>query len=135
VGDGVDAVASALDGGGVVPGAGATETRVASAVRDAAASIGGREQLAVEAFADAVEAIPRVLGQNAGQDPIDTLVDLRAANESGRAGIVGAGADATVADPVDHGVLDPAAVKREAVESAVEAATMVVRIDDVISAQ
>ena len=133
--DGVDAVVSAVEGGGVVPGAGASEIVAANAVRSAAAGIEGREQLAVEAFADAIEAIPRTLARNAGQDPIDALVELRAANESGRAGIVGLGGNAAVVDPVEHGVLDPVEVKREALRSATEAATMIVRIDDVISAQ
>ncbi|MFB6161806.1 MAG: thermosome subunit alpha [Haloferacaceae archaeon] len=135
VSDGVDSVVSALTGGGVVPGAGAVEIAMANAVRDEAASIEGRQQLAVEAFADAVEALPRTLAQNAGRDPIDSLVELRAANESGRAGIIGSGGDAEVVDPVERGVLDPAAVKREATRSATEAATMIARIDDVISAQ
>jgi thermosome len=134
--DGVDAVVAAIDGGGVVPGAGSTEIRIAGAIREAAAGIEGRKQLAAEAFADAVEALPRTLAQNAGRDPIDVLVELRAANDGdGRAGVVGAGGESGVVDPVEHGVLDPAAVKREAVQSATEAATMIVRIDDVISAQ
>jgi chaperonin GroEL (HSP60 family) len=69
-------------------------------------------------------------------DPIDALVDLRAAHEdTGRAGIISEGQTGVIDDPVDYGVLDPAAVKREAVESATEAATMIVRIDDVISAE
>ena len=133
--DGVDAVVSAIDGGGVVPGAGAIETRIAGAIRAAAAGIEGREQLAVEAYADAVEALPRTLAQNAGRDPIDALVDLRAANEDGPAGVLGSGGQSEIGDPVAAGVLDPAAVKREAVNSATESATMIVRIDDVISAQ
>jgi thermosome len=135
VSDGIDAVVSALTGGGVVPGAGAVEIAIANAVRAEAAGIEGRQQLAVEAFADAAEALPRTLAQNAGRDPIDALVELRAANEDGRAGLIGSGGGASVVDPVEHGVLDPAAVKREAVRSATEAATMIARIDDVISAQ
>jgi chaperonin GroEL (HSP60 family) len=67
-------------------------------------------------------------------DPIDALVDLRAAHDDGEtAGIIGEDQTGTVADPVEHGVLDPAAVKREAIQSANEAATMIVRIDDVIA--
>jgi chaperonin GroEL (HSP60 family) len=68
-------------------------------------------------------------------DPIDALVELRAANESGNAGVIGSDRKAGVSDPVEAGVLDPATVKREAIESATEAATMIARIDDVISAQ
>jgi chaperonin GroEL (HSP60 family) len=132
--DGVDAVVSAVEGDGVVAGAGAIEIAIANALRDEAAGIEGRQQLAVEAFAAAIETIPRTLAQNAGMDPIDALVDLRAKNESGRAGVLGVGAEARIADPAEAGVLDPAAVKRGAVQAAVEAATMIVRIDDVISA-
>ncbi|MFB6243919.1 MAG: thermosome subunit alpha [Halobaculum sp.] len=133
--DGVDAATQAADTGEIVPGAGATELHVAGALRERAASVEGREQLAVEAFADALDVIPRTLAQNAGQDPIDALVDLRAANEEGRAGLVQSGEDADVVDPVEEGVVDPASVKREAISSAAEAATMLARIDDVISAE
>ncbi|MFB6133441.1 MAG: thermosome subunit alpha [Halanaeroarchaeum sp.] len=133
--DGVDGTVAALVRGGVVPGAAATEVHLANAVRDAAAGIEGRQQLAVEAFAEALDAIPRTLAENAGMDPIDGLVDVRAANESDTAGIVVDDGDAVVADPTDYGVYDPVAVKREILESATEAATMIVRIDDVISAE
>ncbi|MEZ3144137.1 thermosome subunit alpha [Halobaculum sp. MBLA0143] len=133
--DGVDAATEAADTGEIVPGAGATELAVAAALREEAASVEGREQLAVEAFADALDVIPRTLAQNAGQDPIDALVDLRSANETGRAGLVQTGEDTEVVDPVGEGVVDPASVKREAIRSATEAATMLARIDDVISAE
>jgi thermosome len=132
--DGVDAATAAADTGEIVPGAGATELQIAAALRRHAASVEGREQLAVEAFADALDVIPRTLAQNAGQDPIDALVDLRAANEDGRAGLVQSGEKTEVVDPVEKGVVDPASVKREALSSATEAATMLARIDDVISA-
>lgn len=133
--DAVDVVVAALDGG-VVPGAGATEIAVAARVRDAAAGVEGRTQLAVEAFADAVEALPRTLAENAGLDPIDALVDLRATHEAtGRAGIVTADRSATVGDPVTAGVVDPAAVKREAIAAATEATRQILRIDDVIAAE
>jgi thermosome len=135
VGDAVDVVIAARESG-VVPGAGATEVAISTHLRAAAASIEGRAQLAIEAFADAVDALPRTLAENTGADPIDTLVDLRATYDSeGRAGIIAEGRTATVGDPLDAGIVDPAAVKHEAVESATEAATMVLRIDDVISAE
>jgi thermosome len=134
--DALDVVTAALDAGGVVAGAGATEIAVADHIRESSASIEGRKQLAVEAFADAVDVLPRTLAENTGMDPIDALVDLRAKHEeTGRAGIISEGQTGVIDDPVDHGVLDPAAVKHEAVESANEAATMIVRIDDVISAE
>nr|WP_254537288.1 thermosome subunit alpha [Halomarina sp. BCD28] len=132
--DALDVVTAALDKGGVVPGAGATEIAIADHIRDHAASITGRKQLAVEAFADAVDILPRTLAANAGMDPIDALVELRSTFEGeGRAGVIAVGQTGQVADPVEHGVIDPAAVKREAIQSATEAATMIVRIDDVIA--
>ncbi|MFB6160873.1 MAG: thermosome subunit alpha [Haloferacaceae archaeon] len=134
VSDAVDATVAALDGG-VVPGAGSTEVAIAHRVRDGARGVAGREQLAVEAFADAVETIPRTLAENAGTDAIDALVELRATFErEGRAGVVAGGRTGRVGDPLEHGVLDPAAVKREAVTSATEAATTILRIDDVVAA-
>lgn len=135
VGDAVDVVRAALREG-VAPGAGATEAAVAAAVRDAAAGVKGRKQLAVEAFAAAIEAVPRTLAQNAGLDPIDAVVDLRAATERGeRVGVVVDEAGAVrIVDPVEAGVLDPVAVKIGAIEAATEAATMILRIDDVVAA-
>ncbi|MFB6164898.1 MAG: thermosome subunit alpha [Haloarculaceae archaeon] len=134
--DALDVVVAALDEGGVVPGAGTTEIAVAAHIRDEAASIEGRRQLAVEAFADAVDVLPRTLAENTGMDSIDALVDLRSEYESsGRAGLISEGQTGRIGDPVEAGILDPAAVKREAVESATEAATMIVRIDDVIAAE
>ncbi|SDF18250.1 thermosome [Halorientalis regularis] len=134
--DALDVVTAALDQGGVVPGAGAAEIAIAAHIRDEAASIEGRKQLAVEAFADAVDVLPRTLAANTGMDPIDALVDLRSEFDSeGRAGIISEGQTGIIGDPVEYGVLDPAAVKEEAVESATEASTMIVRIDDVISAE
>ncbi|WP_115862729.1 thermosome subunit alpha [Halorussus litoreus] len=135
--DALDVVTAALETGGVVAGGGATEIVIADRVREAAAGVEGRKQLAVEAFADAVDVLPRTLAENVGMDPIDGLVDLRAGNEAdeGRAAIVASGEHGEIGDPVEEGILDPAAVKREAVDSATEAATMIVRIDDVISAE
>ncbi|WP_049926552.1 thermosome subunit alpha [Halopiger goleimassiliensis] len=136
IGDALDVVATALDSGEVVPGAGATEIAIADKIREEAAGIEGRKQLAVNAFADALDVVPRTLAANTGQDPIDALVDLRAAHDSeGRAGLITNGEAVTIDDPFEYGVLDPADVKREAIESATEAATMIVRIDDVIAAE
>jgi thermosome len=133
--DALDVVTAALDAGGVVAGAGATEIAIANHIREESAGIEGRKQLAVEAYADAVDVLPRTLAENTGMDSIDALVDLRAELEAGnRYGIISEGQTGVVDDPIEHGVLDPAAVKEEAVESATEAATMLVRIDDVISA-
>ncbi|MFC7073966.1 thermosome subunit alpha [Halovenus rubra] len=134
--DSLDVVIAALEEGGVVYGAGATEIAVANYVREGAAGIEGRQQLAAEAFADALDVLPRTLAENTGMDPIDALVDLRSEHEADNfSGIIAADETGVIADPAEYGILDPAAVKREAVQSATEAATMIVRIDDVIASE
>jgi chaperonin GroEL (HSP60 family) len=134
--DGAIDVVTATKDGGVVPGGGSSELAIAKALRSEAASVEGRKQLAVEAFADAVEALPRALAANAGLNPVDALVDLRTTFDAeGTAGVVVDGSSATVADPAEAGVFDSAAVKRKTIESATEAATMIARIDDVITAE
>jgi thermosome len=134
VDDSLGVVSVTLEDGQVLPGGGAPETQLALGLRDYADSVGGREQLAVEAFADAIDVIPRTLAENAGLDPIDSLVDLRAQHDEGSTTV---GLDAytgEVADMEDDGVVEPLRVKTQAVESAVEAAVMILRIDDVIAA-
>ncbi|WP_435196975.1 thermosome subunit alpha [Natronomonas sp. EA1] len=132
--DSLGVVRVTLEDGKVLPGGGAPETELALGLRDYADSVGGREQLAVEAFADAIDVIPRTLAENAGLDPIDSLVDLRQTHDSGNTTF---GLDAYTGDVVDmeaDGVVEPLRVKTQAIESATEAATMILRIDDVIAA-
>ncbi|MBP1921796.1 thermosome [Halorubrum alkaliphilum] len=132
--DSLGVVRTTLLDGQVLPGGGAPETELALQLRDFADSVGGREQLAVEAFADALEVIPRTLAENAGLDPIDSLVDLRSRHDGGE---FGAGLDAYTGDVIDmeeEGVVEPLRVKTQAIESATEAAVMILRIDDVIAA-
>ncbi|WP_435359695.1 thermosome subunit beta [Haloarchaeobius sp. DFWS5] len=132
--DALDVVAQTVTDGRVVAGGGAIEVEVASRLRDYADSVEGREQLAVEAFADSLELVPRVLAENAGLDSIDILVDLRAEHESGnkRAGLnVFSG---SVEDTFEAGVVEPAHSKEQAYTSATEAANLVLKIDDIISA-
>ena len=134
IGDALDVVASTVADGRVLAGGGAAEVELARRVRDYADSVEGREQLAVEAFADSLEVVPRALAGNAGLDAIDALVDLRAAHE---AGDVHAGLDVYSGEAVetfDAGVVEPAAAKRQALGSATEAATLVLKIDDIIAA-
>ncbi|NOZ76093.1 MAG: thermosome subunit [Euryarchaeota archaeon] len=133
--DALGVVSSALKDRKVLPGGGAPEVEMAKGLREYAKSVGGREQLAIEAFADSMEAIPRALAENAGLDPIDVLVDLRAqhAKKTG----VNFGIDVTenkVKDMLKEGVMEPLGVKEQAVNSASEAAIMILRIDDVIAA-
>ncbi|WP_430504685.1 thermosome subunit alpha [Haloparvum sp. PAK95] len=132
--DSLGVVRTTLLDGKVLPGGGAPETELAIQLREFADSVGGREQLAVEAFADALEVIPRTLAENAGLDPIDSLVDLRSRHAGGE---FGAGLDAYTGEVIDmeeEGVVEPLRVKTQAIESATEAATMILRIDDVIAA-
>ncbi|MFC7214212.1 thermosome subunit beta [Saliphagus sp. GCM10025334] len=134
VNDALDVVAQTVSDGRVLAGGGAIEVELASRLRDYADSVSGREQLAVEAFADSLELVPRVLAENAGLDSIDTLVDLRAAHEDGeiRAGLNVFSGD--VEDTFEAGVVEPAHAKEQAVSSATEAANLVLKIDDIISA-
>ena len=132
--DSIGGIASALRDGRIVGGGGATEVELAQGLRDYADSVGGREQLAINAFADALEVIPRTLAENAGFDPIDSLVDLRNRHEEGEtwAGLdVSSGRSEKL---FDEGVVEPRRTKTQAVQSASESAEMILRIDDVISA-
>jgi len=131
--DAVGDVASALKTGLVVGGAGAPEIELSMALSRYANSLSGREQLAVEAFANAMEVIPKTLVENAGLDPIDTMTDLRSAHSKKQkwAGIdVFSG---KVMDAWKRGVIEPLKIKTQAVSSAAEVAIMVLRIDDVIA--
>tara|TARA_B100000315_G_C14593207_1_gene597103 strand:+ start:2400 stop:3953 length:1554 start_codon:yes stop_codon:yes gene_type:complete len=130
--DAVGDVAAALKTGMVVAGAGAPEIELSMALRRYANSLSGREQLAVEAFADTMEIIPRTLIENAGLDPIDAMTDLKAAHSKKQKW---AGIDVftgKVMDAWKRGVIEPLKIKTQAVSSAAEVAVMVLRIDDVI---
>jgi thermosome len=126
---------SVIEDGKVVAGGGSVETELALRLKDYGASLKGREQLAVEKFAEAMEIIPRTLAENSGLDPIDKLVALKAAHERGEKN---AGLDVYTGKIVDmraNNVIEPLRTKRQAVESAAEAAIMILKIDDVIAAQ
>ncbi len=132
--DSLGVVRVTLDEGKALPGGGAPETQLALELRQFADSVGGREQLAVEAFADALEVIPQTIAENGGLDPIDSLVDLRSQHDAGN---TTAGLNAYTGDVIDmesEGVYEPLRVKTQAIESATEAAVMLLRIDDVIAA-
>jgi thermosome len=131
--DALRVTACVLEDGKYVAGGGAPEIELALRLRDYAATVGGREHLAIQAFADAIEVIPRSLAENAGLDPIDMLVALRSAHESGQAY---AGLDVykgKATDMLKAGVIEPLRIKTQAISSATESATMVLRIDDVIA--
>lgn len=133
--DCIGVVPAAIRDGKILAGGGAPEIEVAKQLRGYAKSVGGREQLAIEAFADAVEIIPRALAENAGLDPIDVLVELRAKHEKNdgvRFGLDVYGGK--VKDMHREGVIEPLRVKTQAINSASEVAVMILRIDDVIAA-
>ena len=131
--DAIGDVAASLRNGLVVGGAGAPEMELSKGLRKYAESMSGREQLAVIAFAEAVEVIPRTLAENAGLDPIDVLTALKSAHDKGQkwAGInVFTG---KVMDAWKAGVIEPLKIKTQAISSAAEVAVMILRIDDVIA--
>ncbi|RQG99259.1 thermosome subunit alpha [Natrarchaeobius oligotrophus] len=123
----------AIEDEAVVPGGGAIEVALARELRADASSLPGKEQLAVEAFADALETVPRILAESSGMNPVDAVLELRTAHHDGRS-TAGLNLESgSVDDMVDHGVLEPLHVKRQAIASAAEAANLIVRIDDAVS--
>jgi len=134
--DAIGAVSSAIEDGKYVIGGGCTEVEVAQRLRDYATKIGGREQLAIQAFANALDVIPRTLAESAGMDAIDTLVSLRAKHKDKNNITVGVDVvNSKVDDMKKQGVIEPLRVKKQAISSATEATNMILRIDDIISAK
>lgn len=133
--DAVLGVASAVEIGKVVVGGGAVEIEVARQLREYADSVGGREQLAINAFAEAIEVVPRTLAESTGKDPIDLLVEVRSNHEKGENA---SGIDVisgSINDMKKIGVFEPLKIKTQAIKSASEAAEMILRIDDVIQSK
>ena len=132
VDDAIGVVAATVEDGQVVAGGGAPEIAIAKGLKEYADTISGREQLAIGAFAAALEVVPKTLAENAGLDSIDALVDLRSAHEkSPYMGLNVFTGDVT--DMKEAGVIEPKRVKKQAIQSAAEAAEMILRIDDVIA--
>jgi chaperonin GroEL (HSP60 family) len=119
----------------IVAGGGAPEAEVASKLKEWARTLSGRDQLAALAFAEAIETIPLTLAQNAGMDPIDTQVELRSQHGKGKKwyGVDVIGNEIT--DMFEKEVIEPLSVKEQVVKAATEAASMILRIDDVIAAK
>ena len=136
--DAMGVVWVAKNDGKIVPGGSAPQIEMAHHLRNYAASVGGRESLAVSAFAEALEIVPRTLAENAGLSPIDTLMELRKAHSDGKDSSMCYGLNVysgEVVDMLKEGVIEPEKVVRQAMESATETAVMVLRIDDIISAK
>ncbi len=134
--DALSVVADVIEDPYVVPGGGAAEMEAAKVARQLAMKVGGREQYAIEAFANALEVIPKTLAENAGLDAVDIITELRHRHEAEPDGWK-YGVDVfsgKVADMVALNVIEPLSVKLQALKAAVEAACMILRIDEIIAA-
>jgi len=132
--DAIKVVKDIVEDGKIVAGGGASEIELAIKLDEYAKKVGGKEQLAIESFADALKVIPKTLAENAGLDPVDVLVKVTAAHKEKGPTV---GIDVFAGEPADmmeRGVIEPLRVKRQAIKSASEAAVMILRIDDVIAA-
>jgi archaeal chaperonin len=133
--DALSVVSDVIENNKIVAGGGSVEVEVAKELRNYATKVGGREQIAVEAFADAVEVVPKTLAENAGLEAIDIIVDLRAAHDKPEGQYRGVNVfTGKIEDMRAKGVLEPVVVKEQAIKSAAESAAMILRIDDVIAA-
>ena len=134
--DSLSVVSDVMENNKIVAGGGAVEIEVAKELRKYATKVGGREQLAVEAFADAIEVIPRALAENGGLEPIDILVALRSRHDTAEGKNIGINVfTGKLQDSIEEGVIEPLVVKEQAIKSAAESAAMILRIDDVITAK
>ena len=133
--DAVGVVSVAWEDGAVLTGGGSVLAALSRDLRTYAETIGGREQMAIEAFASALEIIPRTLAENAGLDPVTTLIALRKAHADGASHAGINVYEGGVVDMKDGNVLEPLRVVEQAIQSATETAIMILRIDDVISSK
>ncbi|TGC09471.1 thermosome subunit alpha [Methanolobus halotolerans] len=132
--DALHVVKSVFEDEMIVAGGGASEIEVAQKLRAYASTIGGREQMAINAFASAVEEIPRAIADNCGFDTIDTLLNLRAKHDTVKYGGLNV-ETAEVDNMLEKGVVDPLRVKTQAIKSAAEVAVMILRVDDMLRAR
>jgi len=133
--DGLGDVAAVIRDKKIVAGAGAIEMELSKRLREFSNSLGGREQLAVQEFADALEYVPLTLAENAGLDPIDILTELKSRHDNGEKN---AGINIftnKVEDALSQGIIEPIGIKRQAISSATEVAVMILRIDDVLASK
>ncbi|MGA3404573.1 MAG: thermosome subunit beta [Candidatus Bathyarchaeia archaeon] len=134
--DALCVVRDAIEDAKILAGGGASEAETSKQLREYATNVGGREQLAIEAFADAMESIPLALAENAGLDPIDIMVELRAKHEDPNNRWYGVDVfSGHVKDMKSLNILEPLRVKTQVVKSATEAASIILRIDDVIASK
>jgi len=117
----------------IVAGGGAPEALLASFLRDWSDRFDGREQLAIKKYAEALEVIPLTIAENAGMDPIDTMVSLRAKQSEGKKWTGINAKEGKISDMLSQNIIEPVVVKQQIIKSATETATMILRIDDVIA--
>ncbi len=131
--DSLHVVAVAVEDGAYVTGGGSSAAEISYRLREYASKVGGRQQLAIEKFANALEEIPRALSENAGLDPIDVLIKIRSKHAEGKKTYGINVFTGEVEDMEKAGVIEPIRVGKQAIESATEASVMILRIDDVIA--
>ena len=134
--DALSVVRNAVEDGKIVAGGGSPEIELSKRLREYAIKVGGREQLAVTAFAEALESIPVAIAQNAGINPIDILVDLKSKHNNAQNLWFGVNTQTGKAsDMLKMNVVEPLRVKTQVIKSAVEAVTMILRVDDVFASK
>jgi thermosome len=133
--DALSVVKVAIEDGKMTPGGGAAAIAISMGLRDYAPSVGGRQQMAIVAFADAVEIIPKTLSEKAGLDPIDMMLDIRNAHSKGKQTTGINVLEGKVDDMLKNNVIEPLRVSLQEISASSEAATMILRIDDVIASK
>lgn len=132
--DAIGSTITAIKGGKIIAGGGSGEIEVAMKLRDYAKTVGGREQLAIDAFAETLEIIPKTLAETAGMDPIDTLVGLRSKHQGKEGKYIGVDVySRKLVNMKDARVIEPLSIKTQAITSASEVAEMLLRIDDIVA--
>ncbi|MFA4876611.1 MAG: thermosome subunit alpha [Methanoregula sp.] len=133
--DGTRVVMDAMEDGTYVAGGGAVEIEILMKIRDYAQTVGGRVQMAIEAYGTAFESIPRALAENSGFDPIDKLVELKNVHSQGKKNAGLNVYEGKIVDMIKEGVVEPLRSKRQSIQSASETAVMLIRVDDMMITQ
>ena len=133
--DALCVVRNIVDNPYILGGGGSSEIELSKQLRDFATTIGGREQLAIEAYAYSLEVVPTTLAENAGLDPVDLLVELKAKHDSPDGKAIGVNIQTgKPSNMIEEGVIEPLVVLMQAIQSATEVSSMILKIDDVIAA-
>lgn len=133
--DAICGVSSAINQKQIVPGAGAIETQLSVELKEYSTKLSGKEQVAVEFFSKAIEVIPRTLAENSGLDPLDVLTELKLQHQKGNKTYGIDVQTGKIIDVIKLGIIEPLKIKQQAISSATEVTTMILRVDDVISAR